>query len=79
MTSADTELAPGGPTPPTTDQGNDTFYRHVLVLVLVTVLGLLLFAIVRPFLSSLVWTLLLAFLLSPANRRVRRMFKGSKG
>src|SRR5215468_6134128 len=79
MTSADTELAPGGPTPPTTDQGNDTFYRHVLVLVLVTVLGLLLFAIVRPFLSSLVWALLLAFLLSPANRRVRRMFKGSKG
>src|SRR5437899_1292575 len=75
MTSADTELPPAEPT---TGDG-DTFYRHVLVLALVAAMALLLFAIVRPFLSSLVWALLLAFLLSPANRRARRMVKGSKG
>jgi predicted PurR-regulated permease PerM len=68
MTSKDMELARG-----------DDFYRHVLVLALVAALGILLFAIVRPFMSSLVWALLLAFLLSPSNRWARRLFKGSKG
>jgi predicted PurR-regulated permease PerM len=60
-------------------RGGDEFYRHVLVLALVAALAILLFAIVRPFASALVWALLLAFLLSPANRRARRLFKGSKG
>jgi predicted PurR-regulated permease PerM len=79
MTSADTELPqvarPEGPTA----GGGDAFYRHALVLALVAVMALLLFAIVRPFVSSLVWALLLAFLLSPANRRARHLLKGSKG
>jgi predicted PurR-regulated permease PerM len=76
MTSANTELrAPTGPAA----GPSDTFYRRALTLALVAALALLLFAIVRPFASSIVWALLLAFLLSPANRRARRLLKGSRG
>jgi predicted PurR-regulated permease PerM len=75
MTSADTELPPARPAA----AESDSFYRHVLVLALVAAMALLLFAVVRPFLTSLVWALLLAFLLSPTNRRARRLLKGSKG
>jgi predicted PurR-regulated permease PerM len=78
MASADPELARQTPDGPVGEE-TDVFYRHVLVLALVALLGLLLFVIVRPFVSSLVWALLLAFLLSPANRHVRRLLKGSKG
>jgi predicted PurR-regulated permease PerM len=57
----------------------DRFYRHALVLALVAALGFLLYALVRPFFTSLVWALLLAFLLSPVNHRVRGLYRGKRG
>jgi predicted PurR-regulated permease PerM len=50
-----------------------------LVLVLLAVFGVVLYALVRPFFASLVWALLLAFLLSPVNLALRRKFRGRRG
>src|SRR5262249_38443032 len=74
MTVAGAE-PPRGDVAPT----GDRFYRHVIVLALVAVLLALVYALVRPFFSSLVWALLLSFLLSPLNRRVRKLYRGKKG
>jgi len=48
-------------------------------LALVGALAYALFRILQPFLSSILWALLLAFLLFPANRRLRSLFRGRQG
>ncbi len=48
-------------------------------LVVAAVLGYALWRIFRPFLGPIVWALLLALLLFPINRRLRRRFRDRRG
>lgn len=48
-------------------------------LVVAAVLGYALWRIFRPFLGPIVWALLLALLLFPVNRRLRRRFRDRRG
>ncbi|HET7874057.1 MAG TPA: AI-2E family transporter [Methylomirabilota bacterium] len=57
----------------------DTFYPRVFALATAAVLGVAVFSILRPFLDAILWGLLLAFLLSPVNRRLRRALGGRRG
>lgn len=56
--------------------GDDRFYPRVFALVTAALLGGALFAIVRPFLEAILWSMLLAFLLSPAQRAVTGLLGG---
>jgi predicted PurR-regulated permease PerM len=56
-----------------------TFYTRVFALVAAGVLGVLLFRIVQPFLGPILWAALLAFLLSPIQRRLRTRLRGRRG
>lgn len=47
---------------------DDRFYPRVFALVTAALLAGALFVIVRPFLEAILWSMLLAFLLSPAQR-----------
>jgi predicted PurR-regulated permease PerM len=49
---------------------DDRFYPRVFALVTAALLAGALFVIVRPFLEAILWSMLLAFLLSPAQRAV---------
>lgn len=55
-----------------------TFTSRVFGLVFAGLLAYALFLIFRPFLGSILWGLLLAFLLFPANRRLRARLNGRK-
>jgi predicted PurR-regulated permease PerM len=55
---------------------DDRFYPRVFALVTAALLGGALFLIVRPFLEAVLWSMLLAFLLSPAQRGVAALLRG---
>ncbi len=55
------------------------FYPRVFALVTAGLLGLALFNILQPFIGSLLWATLIAFLLSPVNQRLRRALRGRGG
>lgn len=55
------------------------FHSRVFGLVFAGVLLWALFRILAPFLSPILWALLAAFLLFPANRWLRKRLKGRKG
>jgi predicted PurR-regulated permease PerM len=55
-----------------------TFYSRVFASVTAIVLGYAVLRIVQPFLAPVLWAGLLAFLLFPANRRLRAAFRGRK-
>ena len=52
--------------------GDDTFYPRVFALVTAALLASALFLILRPFLVPILWSMLLAFLLFPAQRALGR-------
>lgn len=54
----------------------DRFYPRVFALVTALFLAGALFVIVRPFLEAILWSMLLAFLLSPAQRAVAGLLGG---
>ncbi|HEY7113334.1 MAG TPA: AI-2E family transporter [Thermoanaerobaculia bacterium] len=56
----------------------DRFYARVFALTAAAVLGYFVFRLSEPFLAPAVWAALLAFLLFPANRRLRARFGGRK-
>ena len=55
---------------------DDRFYPRVFALVTTALLAGALFVIVRPFLEAILWSMLLAFLLSPAQRAVTGLLGG---
>jgi predicted PurR-regulated permease PerM len=59
-------------------QQHSTFYPRVFATVTAAVLGLLVFWILRPFVASLLWAALVAFLLFPLNRRLRGWLGGRR-
>jgi len=61
------------------DHRESRFYPRVFALTTAGLLGFVLFQILRPFLGPLLWAVLLAFLLFPLNRRVRRALGGRRG
>jgi predicted PurR-regulated permease PerM len=54
-----------------------SFYSRVFALAVAAVLGYALFQIFAPFFNALSWAMFLAFLLYPANVRLRRRLHGS--
>jgi predicted PurR-regulated permease PerM len=54
------------------------FYSKVFGLALTALLAYLLFRIFQPFIGPILWAVLLAMLLFPANRALRRRLKGRK-
>lgn len=59
--------------------GDRTFTSRVFGLVFAGALAWALFRVFQPFLSPMLWALLLAFLLFPVNRWLRARFRGRKG
>ena len=55
---------------------DDRFYPRVFALVTAALLAGALFVIVRPFLEAILWSMLLAFLLSPAQRALTGLLGG---
>lgn len=55
---------------------DDRFYSRAFALATAALLGGALFLIVRPFLEAILWSMLLAFLLSPLHRIVARRAGG---
>jgi predicted PurR-regulated permease PerM len=58
-------------------QPHGTFYARVFALLTAALLGLALFRILEPFVGAILWSVLLAFLLLPVNRALRRLLRGS--
>ncbi len=58
------------------DSGAGTFYSRIFAVVTVALLGLALFRILQPFVGSIAWALLGAFLLYPAHARLSRWLRG---
>ena len=54
----------------------DRFVTRVVALAVAAVLAYLVFLIFRPFIGSIVWAVLIAFLLFPLVLRMRRAFQG---
>jgi predicted PurR-regulated permease PerM len=55
------------------------FYLRVFWVAASALMAYGLFTVLRPFLESIVWGLLLAFLLKPINERLRRVLGGRRG
>lgn len=55
------------------------FYPRVFGLVVALLLGIAVFKILQPFLGALLWAALWAFLLFPANQRIRRALRERRG
>ncbi|HSD74062.1 MAG TPA: AI-2E family transporter [Steroidobacteraceae bacterium] len=53
-----------------------TLYPRVFAIVTVALLAYLLFLILRPFLTALAWSVLIAFLLRPADQRLTLWLRG---
>jgi len=62
-----------------TDRSEHRFYLRLFAVGFSALLLYLLWLIFRPFLSPIVWAVLLAFLLFPANRALQRRFKDRRG
>jgi len=54
------------------------FYTRVFGLGTAVILGVALFKIIQPFIAAILWSILLAFLLFPVNRTLRRALRGSR-
>ena len=54
-------------------------YPRVFTVVTIALLGLLLYLILKPFLTVLAWSVLIAFLLHPVYQRLTRALGGRKG
>jgi len=61
------------------NQNESHFYRRVFGLAAAVLLGFALFKILEPFIGSMLWALLLAFLLFPANQVLRVWLRGRRG
>jgi predicted PurR-regulated permease PerM len=59
--------------------GDDRFYARLFAVGLLAVVGIALFALMRPFAASIAWALLLAFLLQPVNVRARHRLHDRRG
>lgn len=59
--------------------GDDRFYPRVFGLVTAAVLAGAMFLILRPFIEAILWSILLAFLLFPAQRAFGRRLRGRYG
>src|SRR5881296_138492 len=59
-------------------QPGSEFYARVFGLVAAALLGLALFRILQPFVGPILWSVLLAFLLFPVNRALRRWLQGRR-
>ncbi len=57
----------------------DQFSTRVFALVVVAILAYLLFVIFSPFFGPIYWAFLLAFMLFPLNKRLRKVFRGGTG
>ena len=57
----------------------DSFYRRVFGLAAIAVLGYFTLRMLEPFVESALWAALLAFMLFPANRRLRARLRGRRG
>ncbi|HWM76743.1 MAG TPA: hypothetical protein VNS56_04115, partial [Methylomirabilota bacterium] len=55
------------------------FYLRVFWVAAAALLALGLFEVLRPFVESIVWAALLAFLLKPVNDRLTRKLGGRRG
>jgi predicted PurR-regulated permease PerM len=55
------------------------FYGRAFGLAAITILGLLLYRVVEPFLAPLAWATVLGYLLHPLQSRVTRWFRGRAG
>jgi predicted PurR-regulated permease PerM len=55
-----------------------SFYARVFALLTAALLGAALFRMVQPFVGAILWSVLLAFLLLPVNRALRRALRGSR-
>jgi predicted PurR-regulated permease PerM len=54
------------------------FYPRVFGLVVATLLAIAVFKIIQPFIGAILWSILLAFLLFPVNRALRRALGGRR-
>lgn len=61
------------------NQPDSQFYPRVFALAAAGLLAFALFRILQPFIGSILWAFLLAFLLFPVNQRVRRALAGRRG
>jgi predicted PurR-regulated permease PerM len=59
-------------------QQESSFYPRVFGLAVAALLGFALLKILRPFVGSILWSVLLAFLLFPINERLRRALNGRR-
>ncbi len=59
-------------------QHGSEFYARVFGLSTAALLGIALFKIIEPFIGAILWSVLLAFLLFPVNRALRRVLRGSR-
>ncbi|HZP37836.1 MAG TPA: AI-2E family transporter [Methylomirabilota bacterium] len=57
-------------------ESQDRFYPRVFAIVTAALLAAALFAIVRPFLAAILWSMLLAFLLHPVQRILAARLRG---
>ena len=57
----------------------ERFSTRVFALAVVAILAYLLYRIFSPFFGPIYWAFLLAFMLFPLNRRLRKAFRGSNG
>ncbi|HLE44238.1 MAG TPA: AI-2E family transporter, partial [Methylomirabilota bacterium] len=64
---------------PAVNQAGSPFYARVFGLAAAGVLAFALYRILEPFVGPILWDLLLAFLLVPANRRLRQALGGRRG
>ena len=55
------------------------FYRRVLALVFIGLLGLLLYRVVEPFLAPLAWATVLGYLMHPLQARLTGLLRGRSG
>ena len=58
------------------NEGSDRFYPRVFALVAAAILAVTIFLILRPFLAPILWSMLLAFLLFPAQQALSRRLGG---
>src|SRR5262245_6717614 len=58
------------------DGPDGRFYSRVFALVTAALLALAVFRMLQPFIGAILWSVLLAFLLHPANRDLRRVLGG---
>jgi predicted PurR-regulated permease PerM len=60
------------------NHGDSTFYPRVFALGTAALLGLALFKMLQPFIAPILWSVLLAFMLFPANEALRRALGGRR-